>query len=71
VSQPDRYQKLQQWLKTIEAKFFPRVLPITDAILNNWAEISAHAELQGKKLAAMDSLIAATTYQHQLQRFHG
>ena len=64
--QPERCQKLQYWLKNIEAKFSPRILPITEDILDNWAENSAHAELQGKKLAVMDALIAATAQQHQL-----
>lgn len=64
--QPARYQELQQWLKRIEAKFCFRILPITDEVLNNWAQISADAELKGKKMAVMDSLIAATAYTHQL-----
>jgi hypothetical protein len=55
-----------QWLNTLGIKFSNRVLPITDNVLDSWAEISANAELQGKKLAVMDSLIAATTYRHQL-----
>jgi toxin FitB len=66
ATQPERSQKLQQWLNTIEAKFSPRILPITEIILDNWAEITANAELQGNKLAVMDSFIAATAYQHQL-----
>ncbi len=66
VSQPERYQKLQHWLKTIESKFFLRVLPITDDVLNTWAEVYADAELQGKKLAVMDSLIASTALVHNM-----
>lgn len=66
TSQPERYQKLQFWLKNIEAKFSLRILPISADILDNWAENSANAELQGKKLAVMDALIAATAQQHQL-----
>jgi predicted nucleic acid-binding protein len=65
-TQPERFQKLEQWLNTVEEKFFQRILPITEAVLEQWAEISAQAELQGNKLAVMDSLIAATAYQHQL-----
>ncbi|MDD2814573.1 MAG: type II toxin-antitoxin system VapC family toxin [Thiotrichaceae bacterium] len=64
--QPERHQKLQQWLYGIEALFSSRILPITETILNEWAEITAHAELQGKKLAVMDSLIAAMAHQHKL-----
>ncbi len=65
-TQPERFQKLEQWLITVEIKFLHRVLPITDDILDKWAEISANAELQGQTLAVMDSLIAATAHHHQL-----
>ena len=64
-TQPERFQTLEQWLSTIEVKFLNRILPITDAILDEWAEISANAELQGQTLAVMDSLIAATAHQHR------
>jgi predicted nucleic acid-binding protein len=66
LTQPERFEKLQTWLNTLEIQFRHRVLPVTDAVLENWAEISAKAELQGRKLAVMDSLIAATAYRHQL-----
>ncbi len=65
-SQPERYQKLQEWLNTIEFKFSLRILPINDNVLNHWAKLSVHAELQGKKLAVMDSLIAATALEADL-----
>jgi predicted nucleic acid-binding protein len=66
TSQPERYQKLQDWLKSTEARFSLRILPITEQILDNWAKNSANAELQGNKLAVIDALIAATAQQHQL-----
>ena len=65
-TQPERFKKLEQWLNNIEVKFLNRILPITEDILDKWAEISAKAELQGQTLAVMDSLIAATAHQHQL-----
>lgn len=66
ATQPVRFQTLMQWLGKLEVKFAGRVLPITDAVLDDWAEISALAELQGRKLAVMDSLIAATAHRHKL-----
>lgn len=67
LSQPKRHKALTDWLNNqIQVKFFGKVLPITDNVLNNWAEISANAELQGQKMAVMDSLIAATAYTHKL-----
>ena len=41
-------------------------MPITTEVLENWATISANAELQGRKIAAMDSLIAATADYYRL-----
>jgi predicted nucleic acid-binding protein len=64
--QPERFQTLMQWLRKLEIKFAGRVLPMTDEVLEEWAEISAFAELQGRKLAVMDSLIAATAHHHKL-----
>jgi predicted nucleic acid-binding protein len=65
-SQPERYQKLKIWLQKVEIEFYSRVLPIHHDILDNWAKFSANAELKGKKLAVMDSLIAATAHYHKL-----
>ena len=65
--QPERYKKLQGWLHTIEIKFYLRILPINDNILTRWAKLSAYAELQGKKLAVMDGLIAATALESNLK----
>ncbi len=64
--QPDRFQRLENWLFAVEEKFNRRILPVTENILDKWAEISANAELNGGKLAVMDSLIAATAYEHKL-----
>lgn len=66
TTQPDRFDKLENWLFSVEEKFNRRILPITENILDKWAEISANAELNGGKLAVMDSLIAATAYEHKL-----
>lgn len=64
--QPERYKKLQYWLNNIELKFYSRLLPIDNNVLTYWAKISASAELQGKKLAIMDGLIAATALEFNL-----
>jgi hypothetical protein len=65
-SQPERYQRLLLWLKTTEVEFSSRILPINNDTLDNWAKICTKAELNGKKLAVMDSLIAATAHHHEL-----
>lgn len=66
ASQTKRSNELKHWLNTIEMKFSTRIFPITDEVLNHWAEITADAQLQGKKMQVMDSLIAATAYTHKL-----
>ena len=65
-SQPERALKLQNWLNTLELSFSQRILPINDDVLEHWAQLSASTERQGKKLAVMDSLIAATTHHYDL-----
>ena len=66
LSQPKRSNELKHWLNKIEIDFSTRILPMTDEVLNQWAEITADAQLQGKKMQVMDSLIAATAYTHKL-----
>lgn len=63
--QPERALKLQQWLNTLEVDFSGRILSV-DVVLEQWAIISAAMEGQGKTLAVMDSLIAATALHHGL-----
>jgi toxin FitB len=66
TTQPERYLALQHWLQNIEVKFAFRILELTQNVLHDWAKIAADAELNGKKMAVMDSLIAATAYHHRL-----
>lgn len=60
ISQPERAAKLQSWLSSIELQFSQRILPISADVLEHWAQISAHTEIQGVKMPVMDALIAAT-----------
>ncbi len=63
--QPERALKLQHWLNTLELDFSGRILSV-DAVLERWAAITAAMEGQGKTLAVMDSLIAATALHYGL-----
>jgi|LakMenEpi03Aug12_release.lakeMendotaPanAssembly.Ray.scaffolds.fasta_scaffold560846_2 predicted nucleic acid-binding protein len=67
AAQPERHRRLSLWLKRLEASFSGRVLPLSDSVLDDWARLSAEAEMRGRKLAVMDGLIAATATRHQLQ----
>lgn len=62
-----RRTELSQWLAHIEQGFDDRVLPFTQRTAHVWAEMSTQAEQQGKPMAAMDSIIAATALTHGLR----
>ncbi|MEQ1484509.1 type II toxin-antitoxin system VapC family toxin [Methyloglobulus sp.] len=65
-SQPQKSVLLQNWLNAIELEFPQRILPLSSDVLEQWARLSAQTEMQGKKLAVMDSLIAATASSYGL-----
>ena len=65
-SQPNRYQKLWNWLQQLEQRFNPRIIPLDNDIINTWATICGQSEAKGQKLPIIDSLIAATAYQYNL-----
>lgn len=66
-AQPERHRRLSLWLSQLEARFSGRILTLTDSVLDDWARLSAEAEMRGRKLAVMDGLIAATAMRHQLK----
>lgn len=65
-SQPEKYQKLNQWLQKLIKRFEYRVLPLDRDILIQWGSICGKSEQQGRKLPVIDSLIAATAIVNQL-----
>ena len=62
-----RYEKLAQWLVCVEEQFLGRILPVNNIVLTTWAEINGESESNGKKLAIMDSFIAATAIAYQMK----
>ncbi len=64
--QPQRYQKLRQWIETVELRFSERIIILDYNVINCWAEICGQCEAKGQKLPIMDSLIAATAYEYNL-----
>lgn len=65
-SNPNRHKKLWNWLQKLEQRFAKRILPLNEDILNTWAVICGQSEAKGNKLPIIDSLIAATAYEHDL-----
>lgn len=61
-----RREELSGWLSTLVQDFEGRVLPFSHDTARAWAELCVRAEAQGKRLAAFDSVIAATALHHGL-----
>lgn len=61
-----RRDELGGWLEQVERDFEDRVLPFSRETAHRWAELCAGADAQGRRLAAFDSIIAATARQHDL-----
>lgn len=52
----------EAWL----GRFQGRILPLDEATMMTWGELTARMERGGRPLPAIDSLIAATTLHHEL-----
>jgi predicted nucleic acid-binding protein len=66
---PDSKKKkeLNRWVKEdLKHRFKNRILNINMEEVDKWGEILATAEKNGKPLPAIDSLIAATAFVHDL-----
>ena len=53
--------RLRHWLDEVRATFAARVLPINEAIADEWARITAH-----RTVPVIDGLLAATARVHRL-----
>ena len=58
--------KLEVWLEKLEQRFASRILPLDNAVMRVWAEVTAKALDRGLPPPLMDSLIAATAIHHGL-----
>lgn len=61
-----RRTQLEQWQEDLVASFDDRLLPVTKAIADRWAVLSAQAQRKGTPLSNIDGLIAATALEHDL-----
>jgi toxin FitB len=59
-----RRTQLEQWQDDLSAAFSTRILPVTKAIADSWAILSAVSQRNGFTLATIDGLIAATALEH-------
>lgn len=59
--------RLERWLrKDLAERFGPRVLPIDVAVAAQWGALTGESEQRGQPLPVIDSLIAATSLEHDL-----
>ena len=61
-----RRTHLEQWQDDLVAAFEMRLFPVTKAIADRWAVLSAQTQRKGVTLANIDGLIAATALEHNL-----
>jgi predicted nucleic acid-binding protein len=62
-----RRGQLEEWLENeLLESFGTNLLPVTRAIGDRWAVLSARAQQTGTPLAFIDGLIAATALEHDL-----
>jgi predicted nucleic acid-binding protein len=66
MAQSKRRQQIEKWYQRIERWSAGRILSIDAAVMHTWAALCAKHQKTGRKLPAVDSLMAATALHHQL-----
>ena len=62
-----RRTHLETWLDIeLRARFSGRILPIDQAVADRWGNLAAMAKKEGRALATIDGLLAATALRHNL-----
>ena len=63
----DRRSALAEWLEDeLLVRFKDKILPLDTAVMLVWGKLAADLEKQGKRMPAIDSLLAATALQGRL-----
>jgi predicted nucleic acid-binding protein len=67
LAQSKRRTYLESWLELdLQVRFSGRILAINNAVADRWGWLTAEAEREGRTLAAIDGLLAATALHHNL-----
>lgn len=61
-----RRQQIENWYQRIERWAAGRILAVDAVVMRTWAPLYVKHQKDGRKLPAMDSLVAATAIHHQL-----
>jgi len=59
-------ERLTLWLDTLLIEYRERILSIDLKVCDNWGILQGNAEKARTRMSTIDSLIAATTYTHNL-----
>ena len=59
-------ERLTLWLNTLLIEYNEQILSIDLMVCENWGVLQGNAEKAGAPMSTIDSLIAATTYTHNL-----
>lgn len=59
-------ERLTVWLNTLLNEYQERILPVDLMVAENWGVLQGNAEMAGTPMSSIDSLLAATTYTHNL-----
>ncbi len=67
LGQGKRRTRLETWLEVdLQARFFKRIIPIDLGIADRWGLLAAESKRQGRTLAIIDGLLAATAIHYSL-----
>jgi toxin FitB len=67
LAQSKRRTQLETWLEVdLRARFAGRILPIDGPVADRWGQLAGDAKREGKTLAVIDGLLAASALQHNL-----
>jgi toxin FitB len=67
LPQGRRRTRLETWLEVeLRGRFAGRILPIDSEVADRWGVLAAEAKGRGKTVSAIDGLLAATAFHHNL-----
>jgi predicted nucleic acid-binding protein len=62
-----RRTQLEAWLEIdLRNRFAGRILPVDEAVADQWGLLAAEMKLKGRPMPAIDAMIAATAIHHDL-----
>ena len=67
LPQGRRRTRIEAWIDVeVQSRFAGRILPITSAVADRWGLLAAEAKKDGRALATIDGLLAATALERNI-----